>query len=302
MNNEPIVTADFPYKSHAIEVLGSQIHYWDEGEGDPVVFLHGIPTSSYLWRKIIPHLKSQARCIAPDLIGMGQSDKPDIPYRIFDYIRYMTAFIEKLNLKRITFVMHAWGSVIGFDYAMRHESHMKGLAFVEAHIRPVMRPDMLSLPVQEMADLIRRVGRETVVNTDFYIDKVLTSGCMRRLTEKELQIYKAPFDTPASRHLLWQYFNDLPLGDGPDDVIELIAHYANGLQHSSLPKLMFYNVPGFITTMETVIWAKAHLPNLTLVEIEDALHYPQEYEPEKIGAALSTWYQSLAREAVPEMV
>src|SRR5579862_9022049 len=118
--------------SKFIEVYGSKIQYVDVGEGRPILFLHGIPTSSYLWRNIIPHLSSLGRCIAPDLIGFGLSAKPDIEYTIFDHIKYIEKFISLLNLKQVILIMHGWGSVIGFDYAMRHENNCKGLVFYEA--------------------------------------------------------------------------------------------------------------------------------------------------------------------------
>ena len=126
---------DFPYRSKFIEIHGSKIHYIDEGTGDPILFLHGNPTSSYLWRNIVPHLTSLARCIAPDLIGMGKSDKPNIEYRFFDHLKYMEGFIERMGLKNITFVVHDWGSAIGFHYAMNHESNVKGLAFMRQSLR-----------------------------------------------------------------------------------------------------------------------------------------------------------------------
>src|SRR5215475_1350360 len=131
------ISADFHYTSHYIEVHGSRIHYVDEGSGDPILFLHGNPTSSYLWRNVIPHVTSWARCIAPDLIGMGKSDKPDIEYRFFDHAEYLEAFIDEMGLWNITLVVHDWGSALGFHFAMRHESIVKGLAFMEAILLPV---------------------------------------------------------------------------------------------------------------------------------------------------------------------
>ena len=131
------ISVDFPYQSHYISVHGSKIHYIDKGEGDPILFLHGNPTSSYLWRNIIPHLTSLGRCIAPDLIGMGKSDKPDIEYRFFDHVKYIEGFIEQMGLKNLTLVIHDWGSGLGFHYAMGHENNVKGIAFMEAILMPI---------------------------------------------------------------------------------------------------------------------------------------------------------------------
>jgi haloalkane dehalogenase len=292
MNTTINISSAFPYQSKYLEVFGSKIHYIDEGEGNPIVFLHGIPTSSYLWRNIIPYLSGSARCIVPDLIGMGKSGKPDIEYRIFDHIRYIEAFINQLNLKNITFLLHDWGSVIGFDYAMRNKNKVKGLAFLEAHIRPVMDWSMVSLPVQELSTILHTPdgGYDVIMNSNYFVNKVLPHGCLRKLSDEEMKHYREPFDTPESCKPLWQYLQDLPLGDGPKDVVELITNYSQQLQKSQIPKLMMYAVPGFITTISTVQWARQHLPNLSLVDIGDALHYAQETNPDTIGMELKNWF------------
>jgi haloalkane dehalogenase len=136
MSETRTISADFPYKSHYIEVHGSKLHYVDEGSGDPILFLHGNPTSSYLWRNILPAVTPVGRGIALDLIGMGKSNQPDIEYRFFDHATYVEGFIELMGLKSITLVIHDWGSALGFHYAMRHENNMKGLAFMEAIMAP----------------------------------------------------------------------------------------------------------------------------------------------------------------------
>src|SRR5579864_146670 len=142
------ISETLAYPSKYVNVLGSNMHYVETGEGDPILFLHGIPTSSYLWRNIIPWLATLGRCFAPDLIGMGRSDKPDIQYSVFDHIKYIDAFIQRLKLEKITLIMHGWGSVIGFNYAMRNEKNCKGLVFYEAFLRSLNGTDT-SLPYQE---------------------------------------------------------------------------------------------------------------------------------------------------------
>lgn len=292
---ESSISPEFPYESKYISVLGSKIHYIDEGNGDPIIFLHGIPTSCYLWRNIIPALSSTARCIAPDLIGMGKSDLPNIEYRIFDHIRYITAFIEELNLTNITFVLHGWGSVIGFDIAMRFPEKVKGIAFLESHVRPVTNWSMVSLPVQEMSVVLSAPdgGYDVIINSDYFVNKVLPSGVLRKLTEQEMDHYREPFLRPGANKALWQYLQDLPLGNGPKDVVDLITNYSKQLEKSPIPKLMMFVVPGFITTISTVEWARDNLPNLTLVDIGDALHYAPETHPVRIGIELKKWYKTL---------
>lgn len=282
--------------SHFIKVRGSNIHYYDLGSGDPILFLHGIPTCAYLWRNIMSVLSSQARCIAPDLIGMGQSDKPDIEYRVFDHIAYIDAFIDALKLKNITLVLHGWGSVIGFDYARRHEKNIKAIAFYESHVQPVTRWDQLSLPVQQFATLLNRPGASyrAVMKQNYFIEKLLPRSVIRTLTDEEMAHYRAPFTTQESRKVLWQYVNDLPLGNGPADVVKLMKTYSDWLQKTNIPKLMLYAVPGFMTPMETVNWSRTHLPNIELASLDDALHLAQESVPKQFSDALSRWYDNLS--------
>lgn len=282
-------------RSHFVSVKGSQMHYFDAGRGDPILFLHGIPTSAYLWRHIIPTMSSVGWCIAPDLIGMGQSEKPDIDYRVFDHINYIDAFIEALNLKNITLVMHAWGSVIGLDYARRHEKNIKGIAFYESHIQPVTACSQLSLPVQQLATLLNRPGASyrAIIKQNYLIEKLLRNSAIRVLSEEEMDRYRAPFTTEESRKPLWQYINDLPLGNGPEDVVKLIQDYSDWLQKTPIPKLMMYAIPGFMTTIESVTWARDTMTNLELVSLDDAMHLAPESVPEQFSAALLKWYRKV---------
>ncbi len=292
MSSNGSISAECNYPSKFVKVKGSNMHYIEQGSGDPVLFLHGMPTSSYLWRNIIPALSDKARCIAPDLIGMGASDKPDIDYRIFDHIEYIDEFIKKLNLENVTMVLHGWGSLIGFDYAKRHENNVKAIAFFESHVRPTTEWNMLSLPVQQLASLLNRPGASyrAIVKQNYLVNKLLPKGVIRNLTEQEMNEYNKPFPTPESRKPLWQYIQDLPLGKGPEDVVELITRYSDWLQRSPIPKLMLYAVPGFITTMDTVKWAKDHIKNLQLVGLDDTLHFAQESIPDLFGQKLREWY------------
>lgn len=205
---------DYAAESHFVSVKGSNMHYYDLGSGDPILFLHGIPTNAYLWRHIIPALSAQARCIAPDLIGMGQSDKPDIAYRIFDHIAYLDEFIDALKLKNITLVLHGWGSVAGFDYARRHEKNIKAIAFYESHVQPVTDWSQLSLPVQQFATLLSRPGASyrAIIKQNYFIEKLLPRSAIQGLSPEVMTHYRTPFLTPESRKPLWQYLNDLPLG------------------------------------------------------------------------------------------
>lgn len=286
------ISAASSHSSSFVAVKGAKIHYVEMGQGQPMVFIHGMPTSSYLWRNIMPPLADVARCIAPDLIGMGKSDKPDIAYTVFDHIEYIEAFIKELDLKNITLVLHGWGSVIGFEYARRHPENVKALAFYESHIRPALDWKNVSLPVQQLSTLLHRpaASYRAIVEQNYLIDKLLPNGVVRKLSQEEMQHYREPFLTPASRKPLWQYVQDLPLGASKGPVVELMKKYSAWLQQSPQPKLMFYAIPGFITTMSTVQWAKENLPNIKLVELHNELHFAQESVPEIFSSALREWY------------
>lgn len=288
------ISAELPYQSHFVDIYGSKMHYLDEGGGDPVLFLHGMPTSCYVWRNIFPYLSGLGRCIAPDLIGMGKSDKPDIEYTISDHIKYIDKFIETLKLDRIILVMHGWGSIIGFDYAMRHENKCKGLVFYEAYLRSVNGDD-ISLPYQEQ--MLALQGEENindlVLNGALFIDKVLPQSGMRLLSEKEMNHYREPFKQKGSGKPLSQYLRELPTEKNHGAITKLISDYSKKLTQSQLPKLMLYSVPGFITTMATVMWAKENLPNIEIIDVGEELHYIQESDPAAMGESISIWLQAI---------
>lgn len=285
-------TINFPSKF--VEIYGSKMHFIESGVGDPILFLHGIPTSCYLWRNIIPHLNSLGRCIAPDLIGFGQSDKPDIDYTVFDHIKYMDKFIETLGLNKITFVMHGWGSVIGFDYAMRNEKKCRGLVFYEAFLRS-LNGDDLSLPFQEQLTMLQdqEDAADFVMDGVSFVDKIIPQNVMRQLSDEEMNNYRKPFIQEGAGKPLVQYLHELPKGDGKSKVDKLIGDYSKKLIQSKLPKLMLYSLPGLITTISTVMWAKENLPNLEIVDIGEELHLAQETNPELIGETISVWLQSV---------
>lgn len=296
MNQKNIAT-DFPYTSHFVDINGAKLHYIKEGEGDPILFLHGVPASSYVWRNVIPHLATLGCCIAPDLMGFGKSDKPDIEYNITDHIRYMDKFIESLKLNKLILVMHGWGSIIGFHYAMRHPEKCKGLVFYEAYLRPPTNDD-ISLPYQEqiLSWQEQDTMNDMIMNGVNFVDKVLPQSVMRQLSETELNYYRNPFEKKGSGKPIFQYLSELPKATNKNTVSHIIAEYSKKLTQSSLPKLMLYSIPGFITTMATLMWAKNNLPHLEMVEIGEELHYAQESNPALMGETISVWLQGVERD------
>lgn len=299
MTTSQRISADFPFVSNYVSVLGSNIHYVDEGQGEPILFLHGNPTWSYLWRNIIPYLTSAGRCIAPDLIGMGRSHKPAIEYRFFDHVRYIEGFIETLNLKNLTLVLHGWGSAIGFHYARRHENNIKGLAFMEALLAPFPSWDHFPEQARHTFQALRTpdVGWDMLVNQNLFIEQFLPGGVVRQLTLREMAHYREPFEDRASRKPVWRWPNESPIGGEPADVAEAVTAYNQWLRQSALPKILFYATPGELIPAPLVEWSTRSLSNLKIVYLGEGRHYLQEDHPHRIGAELASWYQGLNKKS-----
>ncbi len=298
------MSAEFNFPSQYAEVLDSKIHYVEQGTGDPILLLHGMPSSCYVWRNLIPFLAPLGRCIAPDLIGMGKSGRPEIAYTLEDHIHYIERFIEVKKLKNVTLVMHGWGSLIGFDYAMRHEANCKGLAFYEAYLRPLQGSD-LSLPFQEQLRELEILTnkQDWMANAAFFLDKLLPQSMVHPLSVEEMNHYREPLAKREEAEkgigkVLMQYREELPRGDGKSKVDRLIAQYSQKLEKSALPKLLLYSVPGFITTIATVMWAKEHLPNLEIGDLGEELHFAQETRPQLMGELISAWLQAVEQKGV----
>lgn len=295
MSSAPNSSANVPYESHFIEVYGSNIHYLDEGTGDPLLFLHGNPTSSYLWRNVIPHLTALGRCIAPDLIGMGKSDSPAIEYRFVDHARYLQRFIETLELRHLTLVLHDWGSALGFQYASQHEATIKGMAFMEAILMAAPTWDALPEDLRAFQQRLRTpaVGWELAVHQNIFIEEILPSNVLRQLTEEEMQQYRAPFVDPARRKPLWRWPTEAPIAGEPADVAALVGAYNHWLQQTELPKLLVTARPGSILGDQMVAWCREHLKQLTIRDGGPGLHFLQEDSPDQVGTAIAQWYASL---------
>ncbi|MCA9709492.1 MAG: haloalkane dehalogenase [Myxococcales bacterium] len=290
-----VISADFPFESRFVDVHGSQIHYVEQGEGSPILLLHGNPTSSYLWRNVIPHISGQGRVIAMDLIGMGRSHKPDIDYRFVDHYRFVQGFIEALRLQHVTLVLHEWGSALGFHYAMTHESNVKGIAFMEAILEPVASLEAMPEAARELFVQLRDEdeGIKLAIDQNFFVETMLPASVMRDLTRRELEAYRAPFVDPASRKPLWRWPNELPIAGEPADVAEIITGYGNRLRQSEVPKLLLHATPGALITPPVAEQLQADLPNLTAEHVGDGIHFLPEDVPAEIGAALSKWLRAL---------
>ena len=292
---------DYPFEPHYVEVHGSRMHYVDEGAGDPVLFLHGNPAWSYLWRNVIPHLRSSNRCIAPDLIGMGRSDKPEIRYTFSEQAKYLEGFIKKLRLRRVVVVMHDWGTALGFHYAMRNEGNVRGVAFMEALLKPYESWDDFPASLRDTFRAFRDPvkGRELIVEENAMIERVLPASVMRRLSEREMNYYREPFREPSSREPIWKFIGSLPIGGSPPDVARLVASYSARLRRSNLPKLLIYAEPGAITSAADVSWCHQNLKNFQAVNIGPGIHFHQEDNPDAVGRELAAWCRQVSPEGRP---
>ena len=287
-----MLSAGFPFASHYIPVRGSRMHYIDEGEGQPFLLLHGNPTWSYLWRNVIPHLQPLGRVIAVDLIGMGRSDKPAIGYRYDDHYAYLEGFIDALGLEGVTLVLHDWGSVLGFRYAMEHESRIRAIAFMEANVRPRYSWEEFEGPAGELFRQFRTpgIGWDMLVEQNMMIEHILPGAVLRPLSESEMDHYREPYLLPEHRLPLWRWPNELPIAGEPADVFAIVDTYSTWLQHSTLPKLLLHAEPGAIITEPVRRWCENTFKNLTSVSVGPGIHFIQEDNPDGIGQAIVAWF------------
>jgi haloalkane dehalogenase len=285
-----------------IEVLGSRMAYVDRGAGVPILLLHGNPTSSYVWRNILPHLEALGRCIAPDLIGMGQSDKPDLAYRFADHARYLEAFIEALGLDELTLVVHDWGSALGFDWMARHPGAVRGVAFFEAFLAPLPSFDVFRGGARELFRQLRApgIGEQLVLEQNAFVEQVLPGATLRALSPAEMDAYRAPFPDSASRRPTLAWPREIPIAGEPADVLAVIERYRTALQESAIPKLLLTADPGVLVPAPLVAWCREHLPNLEVVELGRGLHYLQEDHPDAIGRAIAEWIRRTGSHSGPE--
>ncbi len=288
------MTASDPHPRRTVEVLDSKMTYVDTGDGDPVVFLHGNPTSSYLWRNVIPHLAGQARCLAPDLIGMGDSGKaPGGSYRFADHARYLDAWFDAVGLtERVVLVGHDWGSALGFDWACRRPDRVKGVAYMEGIVRPMTWDEWPEQARNIFQAMRSPAGEEIVLQKNVFVERVLPASIMRTLTDEEFAVYRRPYLEPGeSRRPTLAWPRQIPLDGEPADVVDLVQRYADWLAASDLPKLFINAEPGIILTGAQRDFCRTW-PNQREVTVR-GLHFIQEDSPDEVGHALAAWYASL---------
>jgi haloalkane dehalogenase len=283
-----------------VRVLDSTMAYREAGSpsSPTVLFLHGNPTSSYLWRNIIPLVAPVAHCIAPDLIGLGQSGKPDIEYRFFDQVRYLDAFLNKTGISSAYVVAHDWGTALAFHLAARRPEFIRGLAFME-FIRPMPSWNDFHADAIEIFKKFRTpgVGEDLILNENMFVEQVLPGAIVRRLTEDEMAVYRAPFPTPESRRPTWRFPNDLPIEGEPADVYSVIEEAHRALAQSSYPKLLFAGDPGALVSPAFAESFANGLKNCRSIHIGPGLHFLQEDNPVAIGTTIHEWLKELGSAA-----
>lgn len=278
-----------------VPVLDSTMAYREAGRRDAptVLFLHGNPTSSYIWRNIIPYVAEVGRCIAVDLIGFGQSGKPDIEYRFRDHVRYLDAFIDSLGISSAYLVAQDWGTALAFHLAARRLEFVRGLAFME-FIRPFASWEEFHRNDVGRETFFRKartpgVGEQMILEDNAFVERVLPRSVGRTLSEEEMAIYRAPFPTPESRRPTWRFPNELPIEGEPADVWELMTEAHRALEASTYPKLLFVGDPGALVSPEFAAQFAAGLEECELVELGAGRHYLQEDHPESIGRGVARW-------------
>jgi haloalkane dehalogenase len=292
--SEQSISAQDPHPRKRVAVLGTEMAYVDSGVGDPIVFLHGNPTSSYLWRNIIPHLSANARCLAPDLIGMGDSGKSSTgEYRFVDHAKHLDAWFDALNLnQRVTLVIHDWGSALGFHWANRHRDAVKGFAYMEAIVRPLKFEEWNPQVANLFKALRSPAGDEMILQKNIFVERILPGSVLRKLTEEEMTVYRKRYVEPGeSRRPTLTWPRQIPFEGEPPDVTKIVDDYSKWLAQSTIPKLFINADPGAILIGPQREFCRTW-PGQREVTVKGS-HFIQEDSPHEIGATLADWYRTL---------
>ena len=280
-----------------VSVKGKTMSYVEMGDGDPIIFQHGNPTSSYLWRNIMPHLSDQGRCIAIDLIGMGDSDKLENSgsdrYTLLEHRTYWDAALEAIGVvSNVTFVIHDWGSALGFDWANRHRESVMGIAYMEAIVMPVTWGQWPEAARGVFQGFRSPAGEEMALKKNVFVEKVLPGSILRELSEEEMSVYRKPFANEGEDRrptLTWP--RQIPIEGEPAEVAKLVDDYANWLSQSNVPKLFVNAEPGAILIGEQREFCRSW-PNQEEVTVKGN-HFLQEDSPDEIGIAIAAWRRKI---------
>ena len=280
------------------EVRGKRMSYGEMGSGDPILFLHGNPTSSYLWRDIMPHCAGLGRCVAPDLIGMGDSEKLDAPgpgsYRFVEHREYLDGLLDALGVTGdVVFVCHDWGSALAFDWANRHRQAVRGIAYMEALVRPLAWAEWNEAARPVFEGFRSPAGEQMVLEKNVFVERVLPGSILRDLSEAKMAVYRRPFaEAGEGRRPTLTWPREIPLGGEPADVVAIVQAYADWMAVNEVPKLFVNAEPGAILLGAQREFCRGW-KNQTEVTVK-GLHFIQEDSPHEIGAAVAAWIAGIA--------
>ena len=289
----PISPLD-PHLRRSIHVLDTEMSYVDTGIGLPVVFLHGNPTSSFLWRNIIAEVKEVARCLAPDLVGMGRSGRaPSGSYRFTDHSQYLDSWFDEVGLEdNVILVGHDWGSALAFHWANRHRDCVAGIVYMEAIVQSLTWDQWPSAATRIFQGFRSDSGEGMVLDNNLFVERVLPGSIIRQLTEQEMSVYRRPFLEPGeSRRPTLTWPREIPVDGQPSDVVTIVDEYSAWLSESDIPKLFINADPGAILTGSQREFCRTW-PNQAEVTVK-GVHFVQEDSPDEIGHAIAQWIGSL---------
>jgi haloalkane dehalogenase len=291
------ISDQYPYEKQFKTIHGKKMAYMEHGEGDPIVFLHGNPTSSYLWRNIMPHLEGKGRLIAPDLIGMGDSEKLDDSgpesYTYVEHRKYLFSLLEELGVKEnVTLVIHDWGSGLGFHWAHQNPDAIKGIAFMEAIVAPVPSWDAFPQDFQATFQAFRSdAGEEMVLNKNIFVEGVLPASILRDLNDAEMAEYRRPFlEAGEGRRPTLTWPRQIPIAGEPADVVQIVSDYSAWLSQCDVPKLFVNAEPGGLIAGPVRDFVRSW-PKITEITVP-GIHFIQEDSPDLIGEAIVDWIGS----------
>ncbi len=290
----PIIAPSHNLSTHSVPVLDATMSHLEIGEGEPIIFIHGNPTSSYLWRNIMPLVADKGRAIAVDLIGMGNSGKPDLDYSFADHYRYFSAFISTLNAKKVTLVGHDWGAALAWEYARNHPQQVKQLAFMEGVLPPTLPFASFEAMGPEMGNMFKAFkdpikGQELVIDNNMFVEQILPGFVNRPLDEEAMNQYRAPHTELVSRKPLLAWPREIPIGGEPKTTSKAMEDIRDFMGVTKMPVLLLYASPGVLITPQDVPWYEQQIHQLETAFIGQGLHFIQEDQPEAIGRALNDW-------------
>ena len=291
-----IEISDQEIEKKTVKVLGKNMAYVEKGEGDPIIFQHGNPTSSYLWRNIIPHLENQGKCIAIDLIGMGDSDKledeGDNTYSYHVHKKYFDACLKELGIKDdITFVIHDWGSALGFNWAYNNKNSVRGICYMEAIVKTISWDDWPEDGKSIFQGFRSEAGEDLVLKKNLFIEGVLPGAIIRNLSNKEMDVYRKPFLKEIERRPTLDWPRQIPIDNKPEEVCNIVKDYSLWMSINEIPKLFINANPGSILKGEQRDFCRKW-KNQEEVTVKGS-HFIQEDSPKDIGQAISSWFQKI---------